>query len=162
MVFDVLCDSFFGLFFGAFSLYGAYVLRKQTAIGVASTNWPSVQGRVTESRTELVDAENASYELVIRYTYVVDENELRGDTLGCRRSYLTNLDSVQEIVSAYPSGMNVDVYYDPNDVSKSLLEPGVDSKVHFRVTAILGVFLVVGLLLLANGIRSALLLFCLS
>lgn len=97
----------------------------------ASRSWPSVPGTVTivSSRAEWVNVKrrNLSYfRPWVQSTYTVN-----GKALVCERfafndhliSTSTKKDA-EDRVKSYQVGQTVQVYYDPNDQQKSVLEPG--------------------------------------
>ena len=97
----------------------------------ASRSWPSVQGTITivSSRMEWVNIKrkNLSYfRPWIQSTYTVN-----GQALVCERfAFNDHLISAstkkaaEDHVKSYQIGQSVQVYYDPNDPQKSVLEPG--------------------------------------
>ncbi len=125
---------FFLILAGVF-IWQSYRLLNRSMPGLrdaqASRSWPSVQGTVTivSSRAEWVNVKrrNLSYfRPWVQSTYTVN-----GQALVCERfafndhliSISTKKDA-EDRIKAYQVGQTVQVYYDPNDPQKSVLEPG--------------------------------------
>lgn len=90
----------------------------------ASADWPSTKGVIDSSTVERKLGIKQKWQANVLYSYRVDgraysNNRLRfADTTGSAKH-------LQEAwVERYPAGAQVDVYYDPNDMSNSVLEPG--------------------------------------
>ncbi len=88
-----------------------------------SPGWPTTEGVVQES---YVLAEgDGGYVPKVRYTYRVDGKEYRNNQITTRqRSNTLNRGPAEEIVSRYPEGHLVTVYYHPRKPNYSVLEPG--------------------------------------
>lgn len=125
---------FFLILAGVF-LWQSYRLLNRSLPGLrdsqTSRSWPSVTGTVTivSSRMEWVNVKrrNLSYfRPWVQSTYTVN-----GQALVCERfafndhliSTGTKKDA-EDHVKSYQVGQTVQVYYDPNDPQKSVLEPG--------------------------------------
>ena len=91
-----------------------------------SVNWPTVTGVITESELKThSDSDGTTYSAAITYHYTVDENEIHGDRVWFGDNYSSSdLGQHQKVVSRYPVGDEVDVYYKPDDPFISVLEPG--------------------------------------
>lgn len=92
----------------------------------AAQAWPSIQGVVLSSKVEQnydneTGSATTSFEPVVEYQY-----KLMGQTLtGKRISYGANSfnhKKAAEIISLYPAGSQVKVYYNPEKVSDCTLE----------------------------------------
>ncbi len=145
----------FAIFAGVF-LWQSYRLLKRSLPGLrdaqASRSWPSVPGTVTivSSRAEWVNVKrkNLSYfRPWVQSTYTVN-----GQALVCERfafndhliSTGTKKDA-EDRIKSYQVGQTVQVYYDPNDPQKSVLEPGNISP---SMSSLVGAVIFFGLALL--------------
>ncbi len=92
----------------------------------ASTNWPTVQGEVTESRVGIhSDEDGTTYSADITYRYTVNETEIHSDNVWFGGDYSSSARSqFEKIVSRYPVGKEVKVFYKPDDIFIAVLEPG--------------------------------------
>ncbi|MBM4109094.1 MAG: DUF3592 domain-containing protein [Phycisphaerae bacterium] len=102
------------------------------AVLVKSRAWPSVPGVMTES--EVVEVQRTrrpseigplavtEYEARIRYTYSVDGVALEGTRLmPLMPSVFPDRDRALAVIAQRPPGAPVEVYYDPNQPSRSAL-----------------------------------------
>jgi hypothetical protein len=95
----------------------------------ASASWPIADGRVTNSEVNhTTDAEGGdSYSPEITYTYAVNDTNLNNSTIKFGENSYSSRKKAEEILSNYPVGKNVTVYYDPEKPDRSVLEPGVSA-----------------------------------
>lgn len=109
--------TFVGLLIGLFMVVMWFFLRRQAQ---ASLRWPSVPGRIIDSR--LVSTRNSDgvdgFEPSITYAYVAGGMSLQANrvTIG---GYKT-----RSLLQKYPAGTDVQVFYDPNKPASAVLEPG--------------------------------------
>jgi hypothetical protein len=112
------------------ALFAEPNLRRATH-GKASVGWPSTTGQIIGSRL-VTDhgSEDERYRAAVRYGYSVDGVRHVGDRV--RFYYRWRFDDhyydrafVEEIVSRYPVGREVKVYYQPGAPENSVLEPGL-------------------------------------
>jgi hypothetical protein len=94
----------------------------------ASSDWPAVRGLVTVSNLEFRRnnagaANGTEFDVDVTYEYAVDERVYRNDVVRFDQDELTN-DRKELLVSAYPVGRRVDVFYDPDDPDRSVLVRG--------------------------------------
>ena len=115
----------------------------------ASESWPSVPGRIEESK---VDEEyrnsggNATthYLAAVRYQYAVDGATHHGARIHFGDATSTIREDVQAIVDRYPPGQEVSVHYQPEQPDVAVLEPGARGSTYL-VPVIAAVLIVVGL-----------------
>ncbi len=82
-----------------------------------SSDWPSARGEIERSwRTDSPTVPS------VRYTYVVGEKTYRGNKVAFRD--LVGVNETRRVLSRYPSGKKVRVYFNPNNPAMSVLEPG--------------------------------------
>jgi hypothetical protein len=121
---------------------------KQWELADQSTVWPKVPGTVQSSQvvwSHNDDGSTASARVV--YTYIVLGRQHTGDKVRFGDYSSSDTSHADSLVSQYSPGQKVDVFYDPFDYSKSVLQPGVYGGTYF-VPALGAVFLVVGLFML--------------
>ena len=114
------------------------VLRFKTAN--ASGDWPTIQGTVIESRIqEHQSGLHASYKPIVRYEYSVNDEFYSGSVLSLSDYSSQDKFVARKIARKYPFGSNVTVYYNPDNPSEALLEPG------FNVLLLFFLFIPIGL-----------------
>lgn len=112
------------------SLLGLYTigsaLRRRRQAG-ASEGWPGVQGRVLESRVEKNTQTNydgpdtTDFVPFVRYSYTALGREYTGERVSFAL-VTSNRRTAEDIVSRYPAGTAVSVYYNPGQPDQSVLE----------------------------------------
>jgi hypothetical protein len=91
-----------------------------------STGWPCTDGRITRSEIVLNDA---SYSPTVVYAYMVDGVDYQGTDIACAPRISTgDGDYARRCVARYPVGAPVAVYYDPDEPTTAVLEPGLSGK----------------------------------
>ena len=98
----------------------------------SSTGWPSTTGIVlrsqvlisehTTSRSNQTSQTDEYYSPDIAYRYVINGDTYRNDNI--RYGLATNKPDAEELVRQYPVGNTAEVFYDPDDPKKSVLQPG--------------------------------------
>jgi hypothetical protein len=138
----------------AISLVVLIVFGRQILQGLKSRNWPTAAGTVQDARIQMhqsTDEEGdvtTTYEAFVQYRYSVSGREYQG----MRRTFsdvrTSSRSRTEKILERYPPGGSVTVYYDPEDPSASVLEPGVGAMSYILLLLVLAflVFGVVGLL----------------
>ena len=119
---------------GTFTLVGlavlvfAWMLRQEAR---RSQDWPSVTGVVTKNavRTDARtgtggSAARARYLPDVEFEYEVDGQRYNGSRFAVLEQPETERAAVLARLEAYPVGEQVEVYYDPADPARALLEPG--------------------------------------
>jgi hypothetical protein len=97
---------------------------------VASLSWPITKGVFISSEVIFTKAVSPgddfdAWHPHVLYRYSVNEAEYLSDRIETFNTANGNTDRFsQQIVSRYPPGMQVDVYYYPEDPGFSVLEPG--------------------------------------
>jgi len=114
----------------------------------ASTNWPTADGVIESS--EVAKSTNSDgdtmYSAEVVYQYEVNGQKLDSDNVFFGGDYSSSSRSdASGTVNRYPVGKEVEVFYDPDEPSNSVLEPGA-KWMSYMVYGIGMVFLVVGLL----------------
>lgn len=106
----VICGVFIA--FGALS---AAALVRDTRAGLASQEWPSVQGEVLVARRRVGRRSTKRFE----YRYVID-----GTAYTSSRAAFVRVPYIDPIYRKYRAGMAVRVFYDPHDPERSVVETG--------------------------------------
>jgi hypothetical protein len=93
----------------------------------ASAAWPTTQGQITASEIEHSrDSEgDDSYTPRVTYTYQVNGLSYESYMIKYGETSYGNEGTALEILSRYPVGQAVNVYYDPTNPDRAVLEPGV-------------------------------------
>lgn len=133
---------------GAFMFLWGGSQRTQAAV---SADWPTAPGTVLESEVEVIpgtpDLPTDSYQPLIRYSYVVDGQEYLGSRVSFGLHDSRDREEVESTVAEYPVGGTIDVAYDPEKPSESVLEPG-DAGNNLRFQLMGAGLLLVGLVLI--------------
>lgn len=135
-------------------VWGAWLLKDVRR----NATWPATPGRIVSSEVASSSATGRTRVYAqIRYLYEVGGVEYEGDQIGDTRSLATlageffDLGAARKRADAhvrrYPEGTLVDVYYDPRDPRRAVLERGG--------LAVPGLTLAAGLLLLVLAWRDS-------
>lgn len=109
---------------------------QEREFALATAEWPTATGEILDSRVGDRITDTDRYEVFVDYEYVVGEGTIsettyKGDTVTVRfylfhsepkRTY--DEDTAIQIVDRYPQELPVDVYYNPELPTQSVLEPG--------------------------------------
>ena len=104
--------------------------------GLSSESWPAIEGEITstkmDSSTHRVDKDYSStseptttYFPTVLFRYAVNGSTYEGYEIKFGGYSFTEHDAALKILSRYPVGQRVDVYYQPDQHQKSVLEPGL-------------------------------------
>lgn len=118
----------------------------------ASTSWPSVDGTVIRAgidrersqATPSSTAQSITWRPVIVYEYVVDAVRYEGGRISFGAYATSDRGDAEAVLSRYPTGARVPVYFNPDDPGQAVIEPGTAGVPWFFV-ALGSVFLVAGL-----------------
>ena len=113
---------------------------------LASKGWPSVDGVVAVSdftTNRDSDDGNVTYGASISYDYTVNGAPHMGSNVHFGQYSTSDPSYGRGIVNRYPVGTRMPVYYDPNNPSTSVLEPGAGWS-SFMVAGIGGLFALIG------------------
>jgi hypothetical protein len=124
--------------FGLFFLVGGVIASIGVMIGEARMNatetWPSVAGRIVVSEVSTATVRTGPVRRVepiakIHFAYSVNGRSYQGEGLRVAPMLHTEAEGTPtELVSRYPVGKAVEVYYDPANPSDSLLIPRAAAK----------------------------------
>jgi hypothetical protein len=118
--------------------------------GYKSRSWPTASGTVLDSEMEAHQSRDedgdirTTYGATIQYKYIVDGQEFQGNRRTFSNVRTSSVRNTEKILERYPPGSSVDVFYDPDDPSSSVLEPGVGASTYILLAVAIG-FLVFGI-----------------
>jgi hypothetical protein len=124
----------------------------------ASVEWPTAQGSVVESwvdRQFSRDKNRSTYHYYARlfYEFSVDGTTFTGDRVAYGDHGSNDPSHARGVVSRYPQGKTVTVYYMPGNPEECVLEPGLQGQAWFLPGLGLVFFVVgIGLAIIAPGI----------
>jgi len=106
--------------------------------GLRTRAWPRAPGAITVSRLEEGPRDRwfiRQYRSVLSYAFDAGGKTWTGHriTVDSNGHDLSYLGSARARIDRYPVGAQVDVYFDPSDPSKTVLEPGVPSQLVFAL-----------------------------
>jgi Protein of unknown function (DUF3592) len=147
--------TFFGLLFFAIGLLLLYVAIRARRRAKAAMAWPSVPGRIVESRVESYQTTNdqekwvTAYRPRIAYQYAVNGAPYQShkiDVGGVARK-------AEQVVAAYPVGREVPVYVNPANPAEAALERSTAKG--YVVMMVMSVpFMGLGLVVAAAGVAA--------
>lgn len=123
--------------------------------GAASEHWPSTTGRIVRSdystrwskRSELAT-------LNISYTFTLTEKQYSGSTLAFEKLDSMTISEADRRLAPYPDGADCEVFYDPANPTRNVLEKGRQSG-NFGLKLAAIAFFISGLFALYDGIAGA-------
>ncbi len=145
LVLFVLAATFLGVGGGIGLLWGKPLVDRARA----SEHWPQTVGRImnSELRESMSDG-TRMYSADIVYRYQVEDREYVSGRVWFGGSYSTSDRSeMMALVGSFPPGMDVTVFYSPDDPGEAVLMPGAWFSTYILYATGL-VFLGIGLLLL--------------
>jgi hypothetical protein len=123
----------------------------------AARNWDRVEGIIIASEVDQppshVSDDQDDATPVIRYRYRIDGNDLEGDHIRVGGVPMTTRLLAMQQVARYPLGARVDVYVNPKNPKRALLEPRAQNNIVGTVVFAV-VFGVIALVLTAHGIAG--------
>lgn len=136
-----------GLVFAGMGVYFA-----QEAL--ASEDWPTTTARITAHDIEIdTDDDGTSYTPRIRYSYTVAEQRYTGTRFGVVNESFGRMSGAQAKLDEYPIESQHTVYYNPDNPSASVLEPGMTFGTWF-FPIFGGLFALIGFALFGVGVLS--------
>ncbi len=103
-------------------IWGAQILKNASA----SSDWSATQGEIISAFVrESQDEDGVTYHADVNYSYAVDDRRYQADTVNFGQYGSSSKARAEEIISRYPVGERVNVYYDPETPETAVLEPGV-------------------------------------
>ncbi len=121
----------------------------------ASMDWPSAPGRVLEAsvvshRSRRNAGSRTIYHAEILYAFTVDGTPFSGNRVAYGDYGSSNPSHARQVVTRYPKGTIVTVYYMPGNPNECLLEPGIRGQsfllpgfgfIFFAVGSLIAIFL---------------------
>ena len=104
-------------------IHGMYLFSQ----AAASTSWPQADGWITTSRVKPSGGKESRPQPIVEYEYTVDGKPRQGNRVKAAKVTGFGGPSAGDIVRKYPVGKQVTVYYDPDQESFALLEPGLSA-----------------------------------
>jgi hypothetical protein len=139
------------LFVGAIAFFSAF---PEWVHDRASQHWPAVYGRIVSAEVAVAERKKKPndtrptkfYQPLIVYQYQVDDQQLTGSRryFGVGSEEKENPKPAEKIVSDYPAGKQVRVYYDPQRPAESVLQPGGGAVGNTILCLIGGTLLLIG------------------
>lgn len=136
-----------GWAFLGLSLLLTWGFYQQFSTAQNSKNWPFVTGEVLEFDVRNRPADKSVY-ASIRYSYKVDGNTYTGNRFTLENGEPA-VRQVARRLDAYPEGHTVTVYYNPDNPSQAVLEPGVSTNA-VMVTSMAYLFFVLVVVMLSG------------
>jgi len=124
------------------------------AVGIAraSRDWPTVPGRIVRSEIRSNRGANGlpGFRTLIRYAYVVDDEEYEGREVSGGEFPYRTAHGANRRVAAYPVGELVTVRYSPDDPEIAVLKAGMSVDLLY-LPVMAGLLLLVALAILSWG-----------
>lgn len=107
-----------------FTLYNDHM----TEVAQDSLDWPSVTGLVTRSKMEQTSRKTrgknkTDHRVDVSYEYIVDDEMFENDVVQFNQNNLSTSEK-ELLVSAYPKGRKVEVFYNPQKPKQAVLIRG--------------------------------------
>lgn len=126
-------------------------LVRDLRLGIASRQWSHTRGAVVKSWIEEREGDGGrAYYPNVEFRYEVDGRSFEGKEWTHRAQDGTS-ESAEAVLNRFPKGQSVDVFFDPADPARSVLEQGIVVKpfiICFVVAALLGI---IGLVLILKS-----------
>lgn len=123
-----LFSGIFGISGVALMAFGCWQLREAYVSG----SWPAVEGRIVhsemtqrESYSGPTEPSRITYWAEIGYEYEAEGRAWKGDRVSFGDAGTSNRPRVQGVVTRYPVGRQVKVFYQPGNAGSACLETGV-------------------------------------
>ena len=145
---EVVIGGVFAIVFSGFGLLVLLVYVRARALLAASQNWPSVQGRIDESRvTSLTSTSQGHtttrYAPEVKYTYSVMGTPYQGSHIGFGLTISGLHPNAEKVVKRFPAGETRPVYYNPQNPAQAVLERRMENNAKALIMPI--VCLVIGI-----------------
>ena len=111
--------------------FGLWAINK----GMQSENWDKGTATITSSGIEKKESRSkdaqgftrtsTSFSVRVTYAYTVEGSNFEGNTVGFGTMSHNERSDAQEELKSYPKGKTIEVYYDPENPSDSVLKKGV-------------------------------------
>lgn len=120
------CMGVFATLWIGFVCFFLVMMSRGVMTQVESAGFPTAPGVVTSAEVEATsDGEGGTnYNAAIEFSYEIEGQAYSGDRVRAGMTWSSS-SSAAETVARYPVGTPVSVFYDPDDPSRALLEPGL-------------------------------------
>jgi hypothetical protein len=113
-----------GLCFGAVTLRFFYKNFKVWQAAQKSKAWPATPGYITKAELFWVRGGRSAHpKPVIEYTYPINGVPYTGNRIAFEYAHVYSREEVEAILQRFPVGSQPLVYYDPDELQDSTLEP---------------------------------------
>jgi hypothetical protein len=134
-------------------VYGAHIIQDARA----SLSWPTVRGQVTESTVSTDDSDGfIEYRASVTYEYAANGRQYVGGRISFLDESFPDPEPARDEAAQYPVGASVNVYYNPEDPSSAVLEPGASQIGLWTVSGLGGCCALAGLLVTGGALVGAL------
>lgn len=128
--------------------------RRQRAAAEKSKSWPVVDGTITASAVEPLQAKRrTTASAVVRYSYRVAGKDYQSSRI-LGRPNERSPQAMTALIAAYPPGRKVKVHYDPKNPSTAVLGPGLTSGGVSTLFVYAIAMMVLGFMALAAGLSA--------
>lgn len=116
--------------------------------GQQSRSWPSTSGTILQSAidtfqsTDEDGSTSTTYGVRLQYQFSVGGRQYEGSRRAFTNMRTSSYRRTQKILDAYPQGGAVTVFYDPDDPSSCVLEPGVNKGAYVALVFTVAMLLV--------------------
>ena len=114
-----------------------------------ATTWSTIDGSIVQAAVSVSSGGRTSHRPTVVYSYQVGSAKYENDNIWVV-DFSTTLADARKLVDAYPRGMGVRVYVDPENPERSILRPGLSWYSYFSV-ALSSLAVAVGTYLLRRG-----------
>jgi hypothetical protein len=112
------------------------IMGRSVLLGRKSSAWPTVGGTILQSGIETVQSTDddgstsTTYGVNLQYQFSVAGQQYQGTRRTFTEMRTSSFRRTQKILEGFPQGGSVTVYYDPEDPSSCVLEPGVNAAIY--------------------------------
>lgn len=123
---SVIISSVFTIGFGLVGVYLTVQYLKARALARQSMTWPAIRGEVTTSWVRKGSLQGRGTRAIVKYAYTVMGQTYESDKLSTADLSGLKLtgpeSSAKQVTKQYPKGLQVNVYYDPQNPAQAVLE----------------------------------------
>ncbi|MCX7759923.1 MAG: DUF3592 domain-containing protein [Hydrogenothermaceae bacterium] len=104
--------------------------------------WKKTEGVILESLPKRVEniTRYQTYEPFIEYVYYVNNKEFKSSRVFIT-DFQSDINTVQKILSEFPKGKKVEIYYNPFNPSESILKKNLHAGMVVQLIALVGIML---------------------
>jgi hypothetical protein len=125
---------FFAALLMVVGVVGIFPLVQSIREARASRDWPTVSGVIVTSEVERTpDPTHISFQPKVEYSFVAEGRGWSGNRISYAGFGSTKRDAAEAVVSRYPVGSNVLIYYRKSDPNTAVLEPGAATSTYLSI-----------------------------